>query len=39
MIGKERKPFKRFSRLYEFLTRLKPGVNEKAFYKAQYVQL
>src|SRR5580693_6172584 len=28
------KPFKRLSRLHEFYTQLKPGVNEKVFYKA-----
>jgi hypothetical protein len=38
MIRKERKPFKRFFLLCENCTRLKPGVNEKAFYKAKTIQ-
>jgi hypothetical protein len=37
MTGKERKPFKRFFLLGGIRTRLKPGVNEKAFYKVSFV--
>jgi hypothetical protein len=38
MTGKERKLSKRFFLLGEIRTRLKPGVNEKAFYKAKAIQ-